>query len=229
MVRTFVYIAAIALLAVIPSASAMEFAFNDAAPTQCATVADHSLVVGSHVSGAQKVTITASTPKKGLTPASTGSTVFAAAPIATTTKYDAEAWTVVVPKVETGTGSFTVTLGKVNTTKSGCSFVAVTGAVRAVSGPAGATVVLTPTVGAWTLYKGTDQLALKITDSTEALGAQAPTVLHLEYKSALGFGTYSTSPALNKGYPVPGPASFIVMALGAVCVALWVRKVRVAA
>lgn len=208
------------------AATATQFALTSTANTDCTSVTGkagaslYTLAIGGTPSGTVNLGTSSQTTAAG--PA-----IFKAQPIQVTTTYALNAWTVPLAGVQTGTGGFSAQLAVLGAPNGSgaCSFTAVTPAIPVA--PNALTVSLTPTL-AFKINKG-ESLALVFQDRVEPLGTPHATILGLGTPGPLGLPVNTlSSPVLPAAYPVPGPAAWIVMALGAAAVALFVRRARMA-
>jgi hypothetical protein len=155
-------------------------------------------------------------------------------PVGEQTSFTAGVWNLSLAGVTTGLNGFNVTLGVINTT-AGCVFEArsvpgqvLGGSVLGSSAPVQPFVLI---VLPHMTLQADERLALRIVDTIGAgslvsLGGPPPPGTTISLSPTLLLK--STEHAFHPGYPVPGPGSFIVMALGALAVfgRVWMLRNR---
>ena len=231
MIQKIFAVLVLAALAFVPAVQAVpatglvgqaQFALHSAPSSVCTSFTGvttntgvYQLTLGGDQSGSVEVGTTTLGPT-----AVTESVMFVAPPIAITTNYLLNAWTIPFQGVTTGNGGFSVELGVAAPAGAGaCNYRPVSADVPVLGN--GVTASLVPTQG-FTINQG-ESLVLKVTDRPDGLA----TATSFDFGTGLLSGqpvagvapvNVLSSPALPAAYPVPGPASILVMALGALAV-----------
>jgi hypothetical protein len=200
--------ALVALLAVPAASASTNFGFSDAA---------HACDGDSDLSSARVYNMNVGSPaSSGSDVSFNGGSVYFAANVAPHVElvYEAGIVTIDTAAITTGTTGFQVEAGVLS---AGCVFTpSSTTSVTAMG--------TTTTVAVLTTVPADGFYALKFTDRA-TLGDATPTVIDLDG----GAPVVATTPDLagtEEAYPVPGPASYIVLGLGALAVLGRVWMVR---